>query len=330
MKKSCILLMTLILCLCAGCSSQPAPDASQTRPETNLFETQVNSVNRAFVAETDLFRYVAALNQGLAEIDKESGEIVWYPERDSMFDLAVLNDGRIVYEVLDYQANTGIAMIQVVADDLYGNTEVLFEFEDGFIMNQSVVGEYLYSYTNNLDLVRTNLSNGKSETILTTESLAQYMLVDESGVWYSDEYGLYFWNWDADNVQFVIDEPVGYIQKIDNTICFLIHGKNGIYAYDIESAEYNLVYDLDVSLFVITEDKKTLYAVEQTGKSLFRFDIVTGQRNSFVIPCEYVTDFNIINGQVYVLGYSRAASYDEFDKYFTMRIEDDQVYQIIE
>ena len=83
MKKSCILLMTLILCLCAGCSSQPAPDASQTRPETNLFETQVNSVNRAFVAETDLFRYVAALNQGLAEIDKESGEIVWYPERDS-------------------------------------------------------------------------------------------------------------------------------------------------------------------------------------------------------------------------------------------------------
>ena len=84
MKKSCILLMTLILCLCAGCSSQPAPDASQTRPETNLFETQVNSVNRAFVAETDLFRYVAALNQGLAEIDKESGEIVWYPERDSM------------------------------------------------------------------------------------------------------------------------------------------------------------------------------------------------------------------------------------------------------
>ena len=63
MKKSCILLMTLILCLCAGCSSQPAPDASQTRPETNLFETQVNSVNRAFVAETDLFRYVAALNR---------------------------------------------------------------------------------------------------------------------------------------------------------------------------------------------------------------------------------------------------------------------------
>ena len=107
--------------------------------------------------------------------------------------------------------------------------------------------------------MRTNLSNGKSETILTTESLAQYMLVDESGVWYSDEYGLYFWNWDADNVQLVIDEPVGYIQKIDNTICFLIHGKNGIYAYDIESAEYNLVYDLDVSLFVITEDKKTLY-----------------------------------------------------------------------
>jgi len=160
-------------------------------------------------------RYVAALNQGLAEIDKETGEIVWYPERDSMFDLAVLNDGRIVYEVLDYQANTGIAMIQVVADDLYGNTEVLFEFEDGFIMNQSVVCEYLYSYTNNLDLVRTNLSNGKSETILTTESLAQYMLVDESGVWYSDEYGLYFWNWDADNVQLVIDEPVGYIQKID-------------------------------------------------------------------------------------------------------------------
>ena len=81
---------------------------------------------------------------------------------------------------------------------------------------------------------------------------------------------------------------------------------------------------------MITADKKTLYAVEQTGKSLFRFDIATGQQNSFVIPCEYVTDFNIIDGQVYVLGYSRAESHDEFDKYFIMCIEDDQVYQIIE
>lgn len=125
MKKSCILLMTLILCLCAGCSSQPAPDASQTRPETNLFETQVNSVNRAFVAETDLFRYVAALNQGLAEIDKESGEIVWYPERDSMFDLAVLNDGRIVYEVLDYQANTGKKMLEEKVREVFADMVVL-------------------------------------------------------------------------------------------------------------------------------------------------------------------------------------------------------------
>ena len=114
MKKKVLIIATaLLLVCCAGCS-QPVP-VTPDRPKTDLFEAQVNSVNRTFIAENDQFTYVY-LNQALAEIDRETDGVVMYPDI-SLMNLIVLGDGRIISEATDYTEDMQVS--RIIADDLY-------------------------------------------------------------------------------------------------------------------------------------------------------------------------------------------------------------------
>lgn len=324
MKKKVLIIATaLLLVCCAGCS-QPVP-VTPDRPKTDLFEAQVNSVNRAFVAENDQFTYVY-LNQMLAEIDRETDGVVMYPDI-SLMNLIVLGDGRIISEATDYTEDMQVS--RIIADDLYGKQDVLYEFKDGFVISQVLIDDFLYSYLNNMELVRTDLHSRKSDTVLTTERLAMRMLIDKTGVWYSDDLGLYFQSWEADEADCVVDELAGYFQKNGHRVFFLIHGKPGIFVYDTDTGKYDLACDRDADLFVMTEDEKSVYTVEENWRTLYRVDPATGQALNLALPCGFVSDFNIVNGQVYVLGYDRAVSSTDFDQYHVFRIEGDELCPVI-
>ena len=290
---SCLLLLT-------SCRTSDTPEPPMAFSQ---YEEWTNNAGTRFIAGNEDFTYALVYNQGLAEIDNQTQEAVWYLEGASPTTFILTPEGYIIYEDYDEQGS------KLTLTDLYENTQCLTRLPEDFVHHMMYYEGFVYYYTSTQQLYRYSISDEKLEYVLSTSTLAQYLVIDEKACWYSNNCGLYRVDMDTYTEELIIDELVGAIQRVEDQIYYVIQDTPGIYCYEIAKQRSEVVCDMEVKRFLVSQTETVIYGIAPDYRRVYRYDETGIHEIAFELDSDYYEEFNVFDGSVYIRGFSEEGNH---------------------
>lgn len=252
--------------------------------------TEFGSEQLRFIGQSEYYDYL--LLGGLYEIDRETGEVMHYPEYTGDCFVGVDTDGRVT--LIDH---TG----QWVTTDLYEKCEVKNFAGEKETQQYAIYDEYFYYCTSDMKLYCMDMTSRK-EVKLLENVWPRFMIADREGLWYTDGAGLYLIARDEKEPRLIVDEAVGYFQRSEDTIYYIRADKGTIWKYDMKDGkQLQMISDRSAAVAV---DAQGRYAVTiaRTGKYACWHDLEKQSRVELTLmPGEEALALNALNGKLYLM-----------------------------
>lgn len=259
--------------------------------ETTFDEDAVGGGSLKFIAQSEHFTYLG-LNV-LYELDRETGEALNYDEYNLPAIVGIQKDGSLM--MLDNKNN-------FITTDLYRHVNYMPIADEDWLINMDLHDGILYFSTISGFVKCLDLETHETTTIL-DNTLTRFIDVDQDGLWYSTDKGLYLVSLDSCEVQTVIDKDVGYFQRIGDEIYYATSAGGGvIFAYSLKNQQTRQVVDKVLAYaFAFDRQGKKGAIITRPSSQLLWCDLETGENIEIGLPKDAdPLDFQAMEGVLYL------------------------------